>query len=115
MLRILSDVDCSTLVNDLRPSASFSARTNPQCIAANTPPVIPGRAVHPQWPTAMQTVIADTKGFVWIAGTGPQDSILKFTRDGKFVWDFGHRPTPETTKGRFQLDEQTNELYIIQQ
>jgi hypothetical protein len=88
-----------------------------------------GPGYHPQWPTAMQTVIADTKGFVWIAGTGPQDSIMKFTRDGKFVWDFGHRPTPEQTKlpennqetgylinkGRFQLDEMTNELYIIQQ
>ena len=83
----------------------------------------------PKWPTALQTVIADTKGFVWIAGTGAQDSILKFTRDGKLVWDFEHRPTPEQAKspennqetswlinkGRFQLDEVANELYIIQQ
>ena len=52
-----------------------------------------GPGYHPQWPTALQTVIADTKGFVWVAGTAAQDSILKFTRDGKFVWDFGHRPT----------------------
>jgi hypothetical protein len=88
-----------------------------------------GPGYHPQWPTAMQTVIADTKGFVWIAGTAPQDSILKFTRDGKFVWDFGHRPPAEAgmmpennqetsfliNKGRFQLDEMANELYIIQQ
>jgi hypothetical protein len=88
-----------------------------------------GAGYHPNWPTAMQTVIADTKGFVWIAGTAPQDSILKFTRDGKFVWDFGHRPPPEAgmmpennqetayliNKGRFQLDEVANELYIIQQ
>jgi hypothetical protein len=88
-----------------------------------------GPGYHPQWPTAMQTVIADRKGFVWISGTAPQDSILKFTRDGKFVWDFGHRPPPEAgmmpennqetsyliNKGRFQLDEMTNELYIIQQ
>ena len=86
-------------------------------------------AHHPQWPTNLQTVIADTKGFVWVSGTNPQDSILKFTRDGKFVWDFGHRPPPEAVKmpennqetgylinkGRFQLDEVANELYIIQQ
>jgi hypothetical protein len=84
---------------------------------------------HPAWPLGLQTVIADTKGFVWISGTNAQDSILKFTRDGKFVWDFGHRPTPEqaklpennqetsylVNKGRFQLDEVANELYIIQQ
>jgi hypothetical protein len=88
-----------------------------------------GASHHPQWPTNLQTVIADTKGFVWVSGTNPQDSILKFTRDGRFVWDFGHRPPPEAVKlpennqetgylvnkGRFQLDEVANELYIIQQ
>ncbi|MGH9254997.1 MAG: hypothetical protein ACRD3C_10550 [Vicinamibacterales bacterium] len=88
-----------------------------------------GPGYHPAWPTALQTVIADTKGFVWVAGTAAQDSILKFTRDGKFVSDFGHRPPAEAAmmpennqetgflvnKGRFQLDEVANELYIIQQ
>jgi hypothetical protein len=86
-----------------------------------------GPGYHPLWPTALQTVIADTKGFVWVSGTAAQDSILKFTRDGKFVWDFGHRPPKEgftennqntdmmVSKGRFQLDEMTNELYIINQ
>ena len=88
-----------------------------------------GPGYHELWPTNLQTVIADTKGFVWIAGTNPQDSILKFTRDGKFVWDFGHRPPPEAVKlpennqetgylinkGRFQLDEVANELSVIQQ
>jgi len=95
-----------------------------------------GPGYHPLWPVMLQTVIADTKGFVWIAGEAAQDSILKFTRDGKFVWDFGRRPpkqggaadertneTPENNqaldafvnKGRFQLDEVANELYIIDQ
>ena len=88
-----------------------------------------GAGHHPRWPTALQTVIADTKGFVWISGTAPQDTILKFTRDGKFVWEFGKLPPPEAAKGpennqetgylinkgRFQLDEVANELYIIQQ
>ena len=40
--RSLSDIDRSTAVNDLQPSASFSALKNPQCISANTPPVSPG-------------------------------------------------------------------------
>ena len=84
---------------------------------------------YPNWPTSLQTVIADTKGFVWIGGIAPRDSIQKFTREGKLVWDFGHQPPPgaeklpennqETgyllQKGRFQLDEVANELYIIQQ
>jgi hypothetical protein len=87
-----------------------------------------GPGYHPLWPANLQTVIADSKGFVWVSGTGAQDSILKFTRDGKFVWDFGHRPPMGqpfqennqntdmfVSKGRFQLDEVTNELYIINQ
>ena len=85
-----------------------------------------GPGYHPLWPTALQTVIADTQGFVWVAGTAPQDSILKFTREGALVWDFDHRPPPGTqlmennqqtdvlaSKGRFQLDEMAREIYII--
>jgi hypothetical protein len=82
-----------------------------------------------KWPTALQTVIVDSKGFVWVAGTGAQDSIEKYTKDGKLVWDFGHRPAADdknfketnqntdafVSKGRFQLDESQNEIYIINQ
>jgi hypothetical protein len=88
-----------------------------------------GPGYIPEWPKSLQTVIVDTKGFVWISGEANEDSILKFTRDGKLVWDFDHRPpagakaTPENNqetnyifnKGRFQLDEVANELYIITQ
>jgi hypothetical protein len=94
-----------------------------------------GKVVHswggpgyiPEWPTALQTIIPDSKGFIWVAGTGAQDSILKFTREGKLVWDFGHRPPKEgfkednkqtdmlVSKGRFQLDEGANEIYLINQ
>jgi hypothetical protein len=85
-----------------------------------------GPGYHPKWPTALQTVIADRDGYVWVAGTAPQDSILKFTRDGQLVWDFDHRPPvgvtlPENnqqvdvlaSKGRFQLDQDEREIYII--
>jgi len=40
--RSLSDIDRSIAANDPQPSASFSARKNPQRIPANTPPVFPG-------------------------------------------------------------------------
>lgn len=84
---------------------------------------------HPRWPVSIQQVLPDSQGFVWISGTRLEDSILKFTRDGEFVWDFGHRPAGTgrgrdddnqnvdilTNKGRFKLDELTNELYIIDQ
>jgi len=85
-----------------------------------------GAEHHPLWPTNLQTVIADTEGFVWVGGTAAQDSILKFTREGEFVWDFDHRPPlgvqleEDNTqidilanKGRFQLDVVGREIYII--
>ena len=89
-----------------------------------------GPKFHPKWPKSLQTVIVDSKGFVWVSGEANEDSILKFTRDGKqLVWDFDHRPTPQQAKlpennqetsyllnkGRFQLDEVANEIYIINQ
>jgi exopolysaccharide production protein ExoQ len=40
--RTLSDNDRSTAANDPQPSASCSARNNPQRIPANTPPFFPG-------------------------------------------------------------------------
>ena len=53
--RSLSDIDLSTAANDPRPSASFSARKNPQRIPANTPPVFPG--LRPRiWPHLLRLV-----------------------------------------------------------
>ncbi len=40
----LSGIEHSTAANDQRPSASFSARKNPQRISANTPSVFHGLA-----------------------------------------------------------------------
>jgi len=88
-----------------------------------------GGVGHPKWPLNPQTVIADSKGNIWISGTNAQDSIIKYSTDGKVLWDFDHRPSAEAgmmpennqetsfliNKGRFQLDEVANELYIIQQ
>ena len=87
-----------------------------------------GPGFHPLWPTALQTVILDREGNVWIGGTAAQDSILKFSHDGKtLLWDFGHRPPKEgfketnqntdmmVSKGRFNLDEDAREIYIVNQ
>jgi hypothetical protein len=79
-----------------------------------------------KWPKNLQTIIVDRDENVWISGTGAQDSILKFSHDGKLLWDFGHRPpqggkeTNQNTdwmvsKGRFNLDQDAREIYIINQ
>jgi hypothetical protein len=86
-----------------------------------------GPGYIPQWPTALQTIIADRQGNIWIGGTAPQDSILKFSHDGKLLWDFDHRPPKGSpplkennqqtdilaSKGRFNLDEDAREIYLI--
>src|SRR5918993_1036952 len=55
MHRNLSDIDCSTVADDLRRSASFSARKNPQCLAPNTTPVFPGLRSR-TWPNLLRLV-----------------------------------------------------------
>jgi DNA-binding beta-propeller fold protein YncE len=45
------------------------------------------------WPVE-QTINVDRDSNVWISGTGRGESILKFSRDGKLLKDFGHRPPP---------------------
>ena len=86
-----------------------------------------GPGYIPQWPTALQTIFVDREGNVWVAGTAAQDSILKFSRDGKLLWDFGHRPPKDSgplkennqqtdvlvSKGRFTLDEDAHEIYLV--
>ena len=86
-----------------------------------------GPGYIPQWPTALQTILVDREGNVWIAGTAAQDSILKFSPDGKLLWDFGHRPPKDAgplkedntqtdvlvSKGRFNLDQDAREIYLI--
>ena len=81
------------------------------CIAA--PPVLefdaagnlvgswggPNKAGGYEWPESNHGVVIDHKGFVWIGGNGPGDShILKFTRDGKFVAQYG-KANARATKG----------------
>ena len=55
-----------------------------------------GPGYVPNWPRE-QTIAVDGEGNVWISGTRPGSSILKFSRDGKLLWDFGRRapPVPE--------------------
>jgi DNA-binding beta-propeller fold protein YncE len=43
-----------------------------------------------EWPASNHGITVDHKGNVWIGGNGPGDShILKFTRDGKFLAQYG--------------------------
>ncbi len=73
------------------------------------------------WPDSNHGIYADTEGFVWIGGNGGTDGlVLKFTRDGKFVKQFGRKGVKadsNATDHFFQVakvfvDEKNNELYV---
>jgi hypothetical protein len=72
------------------------------------------------WPDSNHGIYVDTEGFVWIGGNGGTDGlVLKFTRDGKFVKQFGKkgvRANSNATDHFFQVakifvDDKNNELY----
>jgi len=65
----------------------------------------------PGWPGSEHTIFVDKDGNVWLAGARSGDSLLKFTADGKFLADFGHRgPVVEQQDTQKQDNQQTSLL-----
>ena len=142
---------------DINPDESGAATTPPRtdcCIAA--PAVLEfdtegnllkswgGPGYHEGWPAAgadrpgagaEHAIVVDREGNVWLSGSRRGDSIQKYTSDGKFLWDFGHRaekvpagqqagPQKENNQNTdtfpngifiFTLDENAHEIYIVDQ
>ena len=73
------------------------------------------------WPSSNHGVTVDHKDNVWIGGNGPRDShILKFTRDGKFLAQYG-TPDSDTDShstenfgsvAEVSFDAKANEAYV---
>ena len=65
----------------------------------------------PGWPASEHTILVDKEGNVWLAGARSGDTLLKFTADGKFLADFGHRgPAVEEQDTQKQDNQQTGLL-----
>ena len=100
-----------------------------------------GPGYHPDWSapgiakpgaSGEHAIAVDKQGNVWITGQSRGDGLQKFTKDGQFLWDFGHRgprPAPGQTLppvvennqqtdifptgiSQFTLDEEAREIYI---
>jgi len=107
---------------DITPDESGAAKTPPRndcCIAAPAilefdtqgnllkswggPGYVPGwpaPGVDRPGPQSEHAIVVDKSGNVWLSGAARGDSIQKFTSDGKFLWDFGHRGTALTPEQR---------------
>jgi hypothetical protein len=132
---------------DIKPDESGASTTPPRtdcCVAA--PAVLEfdtegnlikgwgGPGYVPGWPSPSEhALLVDKQGNVWLSSSGRGNGIQKFTGDGKFLWDFGHRgPAPQEgqNEGRlkennqqtdvlpngvffFDLDEEAHELYLV--
>jgi hypothetical protein len=90
----------SATLNENERGAELPKPTGECCVGA--PPVLefdaagnlvshwggPGEGY--EWPSSNHGITVDHKGNVWIGGNGPGDShILKFTRTGKFLAQYG--------------------------
>ena len=72
------------------------------------------------WPQTEHGIYVDYKGFVWIGGSGNEDQILKFTKDGKFVMQLGHGGNKKTNQDTKNFSKpadvfvypKTNELFV---
>jgi DNA-binding beta-propeller fold protein YncE len=74
-----------------------------------------------EWPESNHGITPDSKGNVWIGGNGAGDGhILKFTKEGKFVKQFGFAYASAGSNDMFafnrvakiSLDEANNEAYV---
>jgi DNA-binding beta-propeller fold protein YncE len=73
------------------------------------------------WPTSNHGITVDSKGIVYIGGNGQNDGhILKFTREGKFIAQFGFPYANATSTdtwafnkvAKIFVDEPNNEAYV---
>ncbi|MEK6629859.1 MAG: hypothetical protein AABY89_03875, partial [Acidobacteriota bacterium] len=74
-----------------------------------------------EWPESNHGITVDYKGNVWIGGNGQKDAhVLKFTRDGKFLMQFGHQGKNAGSHdnenfgrvAKIFVDPKTNEAYL---
>lgn len=122
----------STLNERTEMSAATSPRTAEECCVP-APPVLefdpagnlvahwggPGEGY--EWPASNHGITTDHKGNVWIGGNDAKDAhVVKFTRDGKFLMQFGHQGKSAGSHDRENfgrvakifVDQKENEAYF---
>ena len=80
-----------------------------------------GPGTHPDWPVSEHGIQVDSKNQVWLTGNSDKDAqLLKFSRDGKFMAQFG-KVTPVTNSmdtkqlgsvASIAIDQAANEIFL---
>ena len=74
-----------------------------------------------EWPASNHGITADDKGNVWVGGNGDKDAhVVKFTRDGKFLMQFGRQGKSTGSNdtenfgqvAKIFVDPKANEAYV---
>lgn len=106
---------------DFDKTENYAALTPPTAECCVQPPAVlefdadgnllqswggPGYA--PGWPSSEHTIFVDKENHVWVGGAGAGDTLLKFTADGKFLSEFGHRG-PTVAPGESAQQKQDNQ------
>lgn len=109
---------------DNDPTENYATLQPPSALCCTKPPAVmafdtEGNLLHawgdpdtvPGWPRSEHTILVDREGYVWIGGAMPGDTLLKFTKDGELIADFGHRG-PAVGFGEQNQDNQQTELLL---
>jgi len=122
----------ATLNERTEMSAAATPRTAEECCAP-APPILefdpagnlvghwggPGEGY--EWPGSNHGITVDHKGNVWIGGNDAKDAqVVKFTRDGKFLMQFGRRGKAAGSNdnenfgrvAKIFVDPKANEAYV---
>jgi hypothetical protein len=108
---------------DRDTSENYASLATPSARCCRKPPAVlafdvAGNLLHawgdpaaiPGWPRSEHTILVDAAGFVWIGGAMPGDTLLKFTKDGQLVGEFGKRGPAVEAAGQAQDNQQTDVL-----
>jgi hypothetical protein len=64
------------------------------------------------WPETEHGIYADPKGFIWLGGNGKTDHhLVKFTRDGKFVMQIGHKGQSKGNSDTVNVNQAADTFY----
>jgi hypothetical protein len=109
---------------DRDPTQNYAAIDPPSARCCRKPPAVmafdtDGNLLHawgdpdavPGWPRSEHTILVDSEGYVWVGGAMPGDTLLKFTKDGELVGEFGKRG-PAVEFGDQTQDNQQTELLV---